>query len=158
MKLVRLHGKNAEGRCALVEDGDYAQLRKFKWYVGKNGYCYARKQSSNVETHYYMHRVVMQAPSGTLVDHINRNPLDNRRVNLRLCSFKQNNTNGSAYNKHSRYKGVRYRYGRWYARITVNHVGYHLGSFATEQDAAIAYNQAALKHFGEFAGLNVVPA
>ena len=89
------------------------------------------------------------------VDHINGNGLDNRRSNLRPASRSQNGANrGAPSNNTSGFKGVtRFRL-KWMAKIQVHGRTIHLGLFATPQEAARAYDTAALEHFGEYARPN----
>ena len=99
-----------------------------------------------------------------LGDHINRNRLDNRRANLRLCTYAQSARNVSKQASHngrkcsSKYKGVtlRKKSGLWMARIDKDYEQYHLGYFENEEDAARAYNEAAIELHGEFASLNEI--
>mgnify|MGYP003656276584 CR=1 FL=1 len=111
-------------------------------------------------------RVLLNAPDGMEADHINHDPLDNRRANLRLCTRSENarNTRGHSSSK-NKYKGVTYHTAghypagrRWRAYTRVNGKRVWLGYHATEDDAARAYNDYAIKEFGEFACLNDVPA
>jgi len=91
-----------------------------------------------------------------MIDHINRNVLDNRIENLRWCSSSQNNRNrGKQLGTTSQYKGVSLAQGRWKASIRVNSKLIHLGSFGTELEGAKAYNDFIVAHnLGEFAILN----
>ena len=92
---------------------------------------------------------------GTLVDHINRNTLDNRRENLRACTRNESNQNRKGGGKASPYKGVhRSSVNRWGAVIRANGRNTWLGTFVNEEDAARAYDRAALEAYGEFAYLN----
>jgi hypothetical protein len=106
-----------------------------------------------------MHREILNVPDGILVDHINRNGLDNRKANLRRATHSQNawNTPTPRKTKTSRYKGVYFhkRTGIWQAAITVNARQKYLGQFENELDAANAYDQAARKYHAEFAVLNL---
>jgi hypothetical protein len=105
----------------------------------------------------------MDAPDGVQVDHINRNTLDNRRSNLRLCTASQNR-----YNQKPRkdsvtgFKGVSFhpdkKVKQWQAKIIVEGRKISLKYHATAEEAALAYNRAAVIHHGEFARLNEVGA
>lgn len=106
----------------------------------------------------FLHKLVLGTPKEA-VDHINGNPCDNRKSNLRLATLSQNQGNRVLNaNNTSGYKGVRYHKlaKKFVARITIKGVETYLGLHATAIDAARAYNEAALKHFGEFAKLNGV--
>jgi hypothetical protein len=154
-----------KGMVAIVDDADYRELAEYKWYVvGQPGNEYAARyggtKPSGSTIHARMHRVLMQAPDGIEVDHINRNRLDNRRANLRLATRAQNGQNRGKFSPrtHSRYKGVtwhsRNRY--WQAMICVNGNRIYLGGYKSEREAALAYNNAAVKYHGKFANLNIL--
>jgi len=106
-------------------------------------------------------RVLIQARKDQDVDHINRNPFDNRKCNLRACSRSVNMQNGGCrrgVNATSSYKGVGWDKHRrkWHAQIGKDYVNYNLGRFNTECDAALAYNEAAARMYGPCAYLNEV--
>jgi hypothetical protein len=89
-----------------------------------------------------------------VVDHRNRNGLDCRRENLRICTPSQNQANKIA-NHNRRFKGICLtESGKVLAAIGINGSSIHLGLHATIEDAARAYDSAAIKLFGEFASLN----
>lgn len=98
----------------------------------------------------------MNTPKELDTDHINRNGLDNRKENLRLCTIKQNSYNAKLSKRNSSgYKGVSKTWnGKWRARIRVNDIEKHLGVFFTSKEAAQVYDNAAQKYYGEFANLN----
>ena len=101
-----------------------------------------------------MHREILNSPRGSQVDHINGNGLDNRRQNLRICSFKQNHLNSRPKNG-GRFKGVFITpAGNWTAKIGFNGRLIHLGTFNKIEIAALEYDKAAKILFGEFARLN----
>ncbi len=97
----------------------------------------------------YMHRVIMDAPSGMEIDHKNLNGLDNQKHNLRVATRAQNSRNAAKIRGRkctSQFKGVSWkkRDSKWRASITVGGKARHLGTFDSEEQAAIAYNLAAL--------------
>lgn len=103
----------------------------------------------------FLHRLILATDK--CVDHINMNPSDNRKHNLRPATRAQNKGNLKKYsNNTSGYKGVVKNRKRWVAQIQVGGVNKYLGIFDTREQAAIAYNEAAVKFFGEFAKLNEV--
>lgn len=107
-----------------------------------------------------LHRLIMNCPDDMVVDHINGNTLDNRKCNLRVCTKLQNQYNQKKHkgNRHSKFKGVTFRKKLktkpWEAFIYKNYKSKRLGYFATEIEAAQAYNKAAIAAYGEFAKLN----
>jgi hypothetical protein len=103
-----------------------------------------------------MHRVITNAPAGKVVDHIDRNGLNNRRCNLRICSAADNSRNSVKKGKSSRYKGVSWnkKNKKWFSSIKYNRKFLHIGYFENEIAAAKAYDKMAHKLFGQFAYLN----
>lgn len=141
------------GREALVDPDVREAAAHLKWYVRPDGYPTA---SVGGNDKILLHHFVMGS-SLKFVDHINRNKLDNRRVNLRWADDHQNQMNrGKSIGLSSKYKGVTLDRGRWAARIKAPGCPRHLGRFETEEEAALAYNAAAKRFFGEFACLNEV--
>lgn len=98
----------------------------------------------------------MGAVAGQVVDHINRNPLDNRRENLRLCtqSMNQMNRAGNSTKRTSVFKGVTRQGKRWKAQIGFCGNTHYIGMFDSEADAAYAYDSRAKILFGQYAVLN----
>lgn len=152
----------SQGKFAIVDADDYAWLAQWKWSYNK-GYAIRNKYSERVggkvrAEGIRMHREILSAPKGMQVDHVDGNGLNNTRENLRICSSQQNNRNRKAVEGTSKFKGVTvYCPGeKWFAQIWVNKKSIFLGYFKDEKEAARAYNEAAKKHFGEFARLNEV--
>lgn len=167
-KVILLHN----GLEAIVDDEDYERLSKYKWtalaYDQDMPKYRAVRHTGNKKTRraVYMHREIMNIPgglSGQHVDHINHDGLDNRKQNLRIATKaqnRQNATKGGDFNGKpctSKLKGVSIA-GRgskkWSARICSNKEKMIIGYYDTQEEAARAYDEAALKYFGEFASLN----
>lgn len=156
----------SNGDMSLVDDEDFDLLNKWTWQ--KDAYGYARRnhhvggswrKNNVVQKNVLMHRVIINCPVGMQVDHINGNKLDNRRLNLRICTNIQNARNRAPYEKtSSKYKGVSFHKEtkKWQAYIKVDKKLKYLGLFKTEEDAAEAYNLAAKENFGEFCRLNAI--
>lgn len=143
----------------VIDKEDWERLNHLTWCVDRNGYVVnsqkyregARVRSRKV----MLHRIITNAPRGMEVDHINHDPLDNRRCNLRIVTRQQNVVNGRGVpNSSSRYKGVTKRGEKWSAGIKINGKNIRLGCFMREEDAARAYDVAAVKAWGEFAYQN----
>jgi hypothetical protein len=164
MKLILL----TQGQTTIVDDDDFARYGHLKWHYS-HGRAVRRvgkwtRDKSGVKGTVWLHREIMGNPDGLVVDHINGNALDNRRANLRLCTQRENSANQSKTSRGttSPYKGVYHSSNpksvkKFHAYIGSARAGerQHLGSFATELEAAQAYNKAAITKWGEFARLNL---
>lgn len=147
----------SQGKVALVDDEDFGVLVLRKWHANRtqDGKWYAR--SGTYPNQIYMHRIIMEAYKGEQIDHVNGDGLDNRRKNLRFAtSLDQSGNKRKAPYKSSQYKGVCFDKSRnkWVAHIHINGKQKHLGRFLDEEEAALAYDEAAKEHFGEFALTN----
>lgn len=147
-----------------VDDADYEYLNSFKWYAQKSSKnCFYAVRCVNVDgkkKHVYMHRHLLGiTDKNVCVDHIDRDSLNNQRSNLRTCTKAENLMNRGVHPRNtSGFKGVTFDppTKKWRARLMVNRKNLHVGLFNSAEDAALAYNKAAKKHFGEFALLNKV--
>lgn len=145
----------------MVNDCFAEQFSKLNWTVFKNpvGQIYFGFTKNGKK--FYLHRMVTNCPEDLVVDHINGNTLDNRTQNLRNCTKLQNQYNQAKHKgkRHSKYKGVTFRENLksrpWEAFIYADQKSKRLGYFATEIEAAKAYDDAATLAYGEFAKLNL---
>lgn len=158
------------GKFATIDKCDYNVACQWNWLAfpvaGDKGVFYAKRNMTvgkkpNGGTKQRMiglHNAILGVSSDAGVDHIDRNPLNCTRSNLRLATTKENSRNrGNRSDNISGYKGVGYRGDNdcWRARI-VSDTGRRIsiGSFSSPEEAATAYDEYALKIFGEFAVLN----
>ena len=145
-----------QGRFAIVDAEDYGRLNQYKWHVCKNRraeYAVRGSGPKNIK----MHRLLLNAPPHLLVDHRDRNGLNNRKANLRLCTNKENTRNSRPNLKgSSRFKGVSWhkKTKKYNATIQKNGKRYSLGCYADEIEAAVVYDIKAMELFGEFAYFN----
>jgi hypothetical protein len=147
-------------KLAIVDAEDHRWLSLFRWKAYSNGTCwYAKAYIPSRVKEVPMHKVVMWASDDQLLDHKNNNGLDNRKSNLRFCTASQNMMNRPGHGKTSRYKGVSWDKvaQKWKANICREGRSVHIGHFEDEDEAALAYNAAAIGTHGEFAWLNMVP-
>lgn len=162
MKIIKL----SNGGDCIVDDEDFDFLNKWKWYRHNNGYAFrcttkylggGRKNRKIKSSSMRMHRVIMNAPIGLDVDHVNKNRLDNRRCNLRICSRSQNLCHSIMHNNNtSGYRGVSYYKSRnkFEAYVDFGKKRKKIGYFDSAIDAAIARDKVAKDIQGEFATLN----
>lgn len=155
----------SQGRVALVDDEDYNSLIEFTWSAGwydRAKTFYAQRKSPMLHgqrTSLFMHRVVLGAKRGQQVDHRDHDGLNNQRSNLRIATPGQNQANKRKNPDRfsSPHKGVSFnrQQGKWKAQIKTAGISRFLGWFDDEEDAARAYDVAAVEVFGEFALLNL---
>jgi hypothetical protein len=151
-----------EGEWTILDQEDYYRLGHIKWCLGGNERkLYAKggiKNKTGGAKTVYLHREIMKPRKGVLVDHRNRDSLDNRRENLRFATHSQNGCNSRIDKSKatSQFRGVVFRKksGRWAANIRRRGEKTWLGSFKDEIAAAKAYDAAAREYHGEFARLN----
>ena len=152
-----------KGQVSIVDDEDYEFLSKWKWSAQKVETktwikYYAVRRSHNGKPHkIYMHREITKPTEGFVVDHINGYTLDNRKLNLRICTQKENSRNqvkSKSERCNSKYKGVSKIGKKWRSLLMCNYKCISLGVFENEIDAAKRYDEVAKEIFGEFAILN----
>jgi len=144
----------SSGEICTVDSKDFDELLKFKWSL--KGGCYASTIIKGKQV--MMHRMLLNAPKGVEVDHINHNGLDNRRANLRLVTRSQNVSNSRHLKRNgkvttSQYRGVsrdnrlKSTWGAWKN-------GAFLGNYKSEAEAAIVYDLYTIKNCDEHARIN----
>ena len=142
------------GSEALVDDEDYGLVSQYEWYLspGKNtDYAKRMWRDGGHQHRQFMHTLVT---GWSQVDHWDGNGLNNQHENLREVTTSQNLRNSGARQVTSAYKGVGWHRDRWRSRIYVDGERLSLGNFRNEEEAARVYDEAARRHFGEFACLN----
>lgn len=153
----------SQGRYALVDESDFIEINKYKWHFA-GGYARRNIKLANGKRRMeFMHRVIANTSSEKFTDHIDGDTLNNQKCNLRNVEKAQNAMNArKKADASSKYKGVSFfkrekdKVGKWTSKIQVNKNTILLGYFKSEIEAALAYNQAAIKNFGEYAVLNEV--
>lgn len=150
------------GLVAIIDDCD-ADLAEQKWYATFSGYAMRTAVVNGRKSNIVMHRIILERKLNCVLteedvtDHIDRDRLNNTRANLRICTQHQNSLNTSPrIGNASGYKGVTYSQQRrmYIASIKGDGKSINLGAFPDPVTAAMAYDQAARKYFGEFAFTN----
>lgn len=145
-----------QGKYALVDDEDFAELSRFKWQFSCG---YAKRSASAQErreglpTSINMQRQILGFPEGMDTDHINGDKLDNRQSNLRVCSHTENTRNRRKYDHNqSGHVGVHWqsKNKKWVAQIKVNQQVKYLGIFEDIKEAIAVREKAAKQYFGEY--------
>jgi hypothetical protein len=162
MKEIIINSKKHGQKVIMVDDKDYKWLTTFKWSIVKDAYTFyaCRHDYTNGTKKIQMHRLILGLTNPKiLVDHLDKNGLNNCRNNIRIATCSQN----CAYrrpskNSTSKYLGVSWcnQKKRWRAQISKNRIDTHVGYFSIESDAAVAYNKKAIEIHGEFANLNII--
>lgn len=144
--IVHLSG----GYECLISKEDYGLVSKRLWhYAPRNGATsnlrkHERKYNQN--GHIKMHRLIMDAPAGMVVDHINGNKIDNRRDNLRIATHSQNSINTPSRDM----RNIEYRNGSYCVRMRVNNERIYIGNYKYLGDAKIARDDASKKYHGQY--------
>lgn len=152
MKEIQL----TNGFVAMVDDADFDWLNQWKWYAHKAGKSiYAERTEYKQQKQIRMHVQIMNPENEMRVDHKDLNGLNNQRNNLRICTHAENRRNlTKPKNNTTGFKGVSPIRGKFQATIKVNYQQIYLGVYVDPIDAALAYDKAAKKYFGEFARTN----
>jgi hypothetical protein len=154
MKLIPL----SQNKFAQVDDDLFDYLSQWKWFFDGDyarRHVYEYKNGKKIQKNIQMHRLVNKTPKGKFTDHIDGNPLNNQRANLRTCTIRQNGANMKKQpNKSSIYKGVSKDGNIYRTVIWKNNEKVFAASSRNERWAAMIYDLNAAPLFGEFARLN----
>lgn len=144
-------GKTAQGIEFIIDAEDLDKVADKTWHVNAQGYLQTNIYSDGTSP--VLHRMIMgDYGKGLCVDHIDRNKLNNRKSNLRICRQGDNAKNaGMRIDNTSGFTGVRERSGKWYAEIRANGKSHYLGSFDNFNDAVQARLNGEKRYFGEYA-------
>ena len=152
-----------QGEVALVDDEDFEWLTRWAWCLRqekgalqKYAHCAWRRPDGR-KTTMKMHRLIMAAKPGVIIDHIDRDGLNNQRGNLREVTPRESSINGSKRSVNtSGYIGVSWdkSKGKWEAYVSRGGKKIFIGRFSTAEEAAIARDAAAKIHYGAIAVLN----
>lgn len=144
-------GYTNKNEAFLFDIEDYDLIKDYCWYIDAKGYVSTKYGEGHIKLHQLIMRDV-SLPNGYVIDHIDRNKLNNSKSNLRILSFRENVINKDApKNNTSGIIGVHWSNNnkRWIAQITVNSKKIYLGSFIDKHDAIVARLKAENKYFGK---------
>ena len=140
---------------AFIDIEDLPRVKAFSWTLVGGGYARGMFPSNNGKREYIkMHSLVTSFPVGLMVDHKNRNKLDNRKSNLRLCTQKQNSYNVTRPRSKTGMVGVQKHHNRYQAVIQNEGVNIYLGAYDCKIEAAKAYDKKCIELRGEYAVTN----
>ena len=146
-----------KGQAALIDDDDWELVSAYKWFAHWAPNVKSFYAKTNIhkpdggQTGLLMHRLIMNAQKGEIVDHIRRDTLDNRKTELRFCTYGQNRQNARANsNTASGLKGVTRNGKRWTALIQSGGRKIYLGTYTTPEEAHTAYCTASNEFHGDF--------
>lgn len=144
-EIILLNLQSEEIGRVIIDKDDIDKVKDFKWHLSHG---YARNNEIG-----FLHRLIMNCPQDMVVDHINHNPLDNRKSNLRICTQQENMLNQSVRKDNtSGHKGICWNKekNKWQSSIYINGKKKHLGYFNTKEEAIKVRQEAEIKYFSEY--------
>ena len=136
-----------------IDKEEFDNIKKYCWREDAYGYAVTTRNRKNIK----MHKLITNTTKEEIIDHINNNPLDNRKSNLRICNAQQNVFNSSTpKNNTSGFKGVYWNKSKnkWEVKIGLNYKNIHIGRFADKEEAIKARVEAEKKLFGEYSNID----
>ncbi len=151
---IKLERRNGDVYWCVIDKEDYEKVKNYRWYCNSSGYAVTANSGHVMRLHSVILDCHLSKLSGYTIDHINRNRLDNRKCNLRICTHSENTQNQKR--KSTLFKGIYFNKSnnKWRSLIRMNGITYRLGSYIDPVDAAIAYDIAALTLYGDTACIN----
>lgn len=149
-EIVMYNAKCEESGRTKIDKEDIKKVKDRKWYMTDQGYAISDTKRKGE----LLHRLLTDCPEGKIVDHINRNSLDNRKQNLRICTQKENTFNsGIRTDNKTGHTGIVYRKRekKWFAYINKDGRQHSLGYHDTKEQAIKARKEGEVKYYGEFA-------
>jgi len=139
--------KNGDIKCFKIDIDDFEEVSKIQWYINELGYVISSKNYKHIR----LHRFILNPPKNKDVDHINHDPLDNRKSMLRICTRQENSMNQIRKTKNiTGYTGVIVRKNKYIAQIKYKYKHIHLGTFSNMEYAIRARLNAEKQYFGDF--------
>lgn len=145
----------------ILDDDDYEKFKSFNWWLLSSSKSKHRYVATNMKVDETLirlaliHREIMNAKKGEIVDHINGNTLDNRKKNLRIVTRQQNTWNSTKHKTNKTgYKGImhyKYKKGWFKVQVRQNNKVYYLGIYPDIEQAKKVYINFVKKHRGEYA-------
>jgi len=157
ISVITLTGKR--GGFTIVDNQDFEHFNQWRWQLTHKGYVRRCEKREGKVRAFYLHREIKGAKENEEVDHWNGYRHDNTRRNLRFCTDSQNSGNAKCHaDAGTPFKGVSFHKasGKWMAQMCGAGRRVYLGLFTDPKSAALAYNVAAQKQWGEFARLNPI--
>lgn len=141
----------SKNKKTLICDCHWSLVSKYKWSLHSAGYAFRNDYSKNKRKIVLLHRLIMDTPSGLVVDHINGDKLDNQCSNLRNCTRANNIQAGRGWNRDLPKNIYKTRFNKYEVKLTINYRPLRIGTFNTLRQAESAALSARKEYYGEYA-------